>query len=564
MDRVMAFRALSRGSFPALTHALAYGAPLKCTPALICLRGLAGYQKTTAFSSRKAVSMAASKSERSAKFFRDWDDSSISRNRQRGSAVKKMENPAVLDRVLKNVQIDPMTYFYSQKEFQEIGASDEGIKALEAFGIKRPSKIQAMAHRVLSAGHTAIIADQTGSGKTLAYLLPLVERLRAEEVADPGCRARPGAPRMLVLAPTAELAAQVHLVAKGLSATCPLRSMCVTGSADFKQQVRLLKENPVDLLIATPGRVANLLEREVLTLEALRAAVLDEVDVLFLDESFDLGAVGAGAPRATQFVFVTATLPGEVADQVAGEFPDVKQVIGPGLHKVSPNLEQVIIDCSGPEGEKKTEETGFAHKRAALAQLMLTVRAHRTLVFCNTIENCRKVENALRRLDKRGDKHILLPYHNAIEPQKRGEHLRTFMRSNSLNPMVLICTDRASRGMDFEQAEVDHVVLFDFPRDAAEYVRRVGRTARAGRKGRVTALVFGRQLGLAREIIRLNRSGERLAELPSKSGSKDNQQDDDERMNGRRHAGRRSTGRQGSGRGGGSARGRGGRKPVRR
>jgi len=452
--------------------------------------------------------------------FRDWDDSVISRNKQKGRGQRKMDNPSVLDRVLSIEKVDPSKFFFSQKGFEDIGASAEGIKALEVLGITQPSKIQAQAHRVISAGHNAIIADQTGSGKTIAYLLPMIERLRTEEAKNPGMRAQPGKPRVIVLTPTAELASQVYAVTRSIAATCPVRTMCVTGSADFAQQIRLLKRNSVDVLISTPGRLANLLTKEVISLEDVRGVVLDEVDILFLDESFDLTTVGTNAPTETQFVFVTATLPTEVAEQVSKEFPSAKKVIGPGLHKVSPNLEQVIIDCSGPEDEKKTEETGFAHKRNALTQLVASVKAHRTLIFCNTIENCRKVENALRRLDKKNEKMIILPHHNAIDAPKRTSNLQTFMRSNSLVPMILICTDRASRGLDFEQAKVDHVILFDFPRDSSEYMRRVGRTARAGRKGRVTSLVFGRQLGLAREIIRLNKSGLRLADLPKGKGEK--------------------------------------------
>jgi len=150
-----------------------------------------------------------------------------------------------------------------------------------------------------------------------------------------------------------------------------------------------------------------------------------------------------------------------------------------------------------------------------------------------------KVENALRRADRQQKKWMVMPYHSAISPADRAKNLSLFSRSNCLVPMVLVCTDRTSRGVDFDMADVGHVILFDFPRDPSEYVRRVGRTGRAGRLGRVTALVLGRQVRkflsnesidlltqssidltlqvqLCRSIMESNKRGERLHPVPEK------------------------------------------------
>jgi len=288
--------------------------------------------------------------------FRDWDDSEISRNKQKH---KRQNESPVIDRII-NVQEDPAQFFYSQKDFKKIGVSLQGIEALDSLGFKKPSKIQALSYQTLVAGQSAIIADQTGSGKTVAYLLPLIERLKLQENENTKFQAEPGKPRVLVLTPTSELASQVHMVARSISAILPVRCMCVTGSADFNQQSRFITRNSVDLLVSTPGRLNKLLSKNVISLHDIKSIVLDEVDILFLDETFDLATVGKDAPAETQFVFVTATLPVEVAQQVTAEFPGIKKVIGPGLHKVSPNLEQVIIDCSGPEEEKKKRRNRFS------------------------------------------------------------------------------------------------------------------------------------------------------------------------------------------------------------
>eukprot|EP00904_Undaria_pinnatifida_P001837 jgi/Undpi1/11654/HiC_scaffold_36.g13949.m1 len=404
-------------------------------------------------------------------------------------------------------------HFYSVKSLQDIGASDLAMMALKTMGVVRPSKIQAISYSPILTGEHCVVADQTGSGKTLAYLAPLVQRLRLEELAEVHGRAKPGRPRVLILAPTAELAQQVYGVAQRLSGTVPFRSCCFTGGAgrSFKTQAKLLQEG-VDVLVATPGRVATLLEAEALSLVDCRAIVLDEVDVLFMDETFKLAPIGTCAPEDTQFLFVTATLPQSVSDVLKAEFPGTKFLLGPGLHRVAPGVEEVLIDCSGPPGEPRNEDTGMARKRDALLSQLERRMALRTLVFCNTIQGCRQVENILQRAS-RGGQFETLVYHSAIDPKQAASNMQQFMRSNALSPMVMVCTDRSSRGMDFDRAEVEHVLLYDFPRDPIEYMRRVGRTARAGRKGVVTVLAWGRQVPLVREIMAGNKRGKRLLSL---------------------------------------------------
>ncbi|CAM9154515.1 unnamed protein product [Sphacelaria rigidula] len=404
-------------------------------------------------------------------------------------------------------------HFYSIKPLPDIGASELAVKALASLGVTRPSKIQAISYNAILSGEHCVVADQTGSGKTLAYLAPLVQRLRLEELGEKDGRAAPGRPRVLILAPTAELAQQVHGVAQLLSGTIPFRSCCFTGGPGrtFKTQAQLLQEG-VDVLVATPGRVSTLLDAEALNLEDCRAIVLDEVDVLFVDETFKLAPIGTCAPDDTQFIFVTATLPQSVSDMVKNEFPGTKFLLGPGLHRVAPGIEEVLIDCSGPPDEPKNEETGLFRKRDALLRQLERRMALRTLVFCNTIHTCRQVENILTRNSKRGQFKTLV-YHSAIDPKQAAENMRQFMRANAVSPMVMVCTDRSSRGMDFDRAEVEHVLLYDFPRDPIEYMRRVGRTARAGRKGVVTVLAWGRQVPLVREIMAGNKRGKRLLNL---------------------------------------------------
>jgi ATP-dependent RNA helicase DDX18/HAS1 len=403
-------------------------------------------------------------------------------------------------------------------------------------GISRPSRIQALAWpRILDGAHT-IVADQTGSGKTLGYLIPLLQRtLKSKE---PKMK---GAPKLLVLAPTAELADQIQSVCSKLSLQAPFKTMVITASGKYtttiRDQIRMIQREPMDILISTPGRLSTILRtrNSGLDLSQLHAIVLDEVDILMVDETFgpQLRAVGEAASLdKTQFVFVTATLPDSVVKKVEKEFPGVVQVRGPGLHRVAPTVKERLVDVSVPPQSNRDPSECFDIKAKELLKALRQNRCRRTLIFCNTVESCRRVENLLSRSDRRGRVFEVGSYHNAMTPSARNGNMDRFSNgrqsagggdeedetgrfpskrydnSNGKNrkkeddvDYVLICTDRAARGADFDAAPVDHVVIFDFPKDPAEYVRRVGRTARAGRTGATTVFAYGWQLPVARQVM---------------------------------------------------------------
>jgi ATP-dependent RNA helicase DDX18/HAS1 len=407
---------------------------------------------------------------------------------------------------------DQKSHFYSIKSLQD--PTFRGTKLFDQLcqgvGITRPSRIQSLAWPVLLKGQHAIIADQTGSGKTLAYLMPLVQRALQSIARDK--ERRNGAPRLLVLAPTAELADQIRAVCDKLSREVPFKTMVISASGTYstsiRDQIRLLQRQPVDVLISTPGRVATILRsrNSGLDLASLQAIVLDEVDVLMIDETFgpQLRTVGVAAPvENTQFVFCTATLPDSVVETVEKEFPGVVQVRGPGLHRVAPTVTENLVDVSVPSQYNRDAKLCFDVKAKQLLKALRKTKCRRTLVFCNTVESCRSVENLLKRNDRKGQIFHVGAYHNAMTPESRNENLAVFARGKSVEDAdhVLVCTDRAARGVDFDAAPVDHVILFDFPRDPAEYVRRVGRTARAGRTGTSTVFAYGWQLPIAKEIM---------------------------------------------------------------
>ena len=418
--------------------------------------------------------------------------------------------------------------FFSGARFGQLGASDGVTDALKEMGIERPSHIQSLSYRALMEDTAAdedhvLLADQAGSGKTLAYLLPLLQRLANTEKEEG--RAKPMRPRMLVLVPTSELAVQVLGVIRTLSrGGLRCRSLAVTGGEkNSRTQIEVIREG-CDVVVGTPGRVGWLVESGKLDPADLQAVVMDECDVL-LGDSFEFAEQVAPlrdvAPKSTKFVLVTATIPEEVLRQLNKFFAGALRVVqGPGLHRPAAGLLERLVDCSG--GDVVDDQSGFWRKYAALEQLLAAEkekgekdRSQRMLLFCNKIETCRKIENLLVRADRNREDLVPLPYHAALTPERRRDSLAEFLTPprNGETPRMLVCTDRASRGLD--ASGVSHVVLFDFPRDPSEYVRRVGRTARGALgKGEVSVLVLGRQVRLAREIMRRNTRGDPVESTP--------------------------------------------------
>jgi len=404
--------------------------------------------------------------------------------------------------------------FFSRRSFKEIGCSDEILGALRNFDFPRPSHIQALAYGPILEGRSCVIADQSGSGKTLAYLCPIVQNLRKEEVQGLH-KSSPRNPRVIILTPTAELASQVLNNCRLISKSgVPFRSMVATGGFRQKTQLESL-EQELDVLIATPGRFLYLMQEGFVQLANLRCVVLDEVDILFGEEGFEqvLHQLITIAPVTTQYLFVTATLPLDIYNKVVETFPDCEVIMGPGVHRTSSRLEEILVDCSGDDNEEKNPETAFLNKKSALVKIVEESPVCKTIIFCNKIDTCRKVENVLRRLDRKASQIKVLPFHAALDQAQRIANIKEFLKKQTADSMFLVCTDRASRGIDF--ANVNHVVLFDYPRDPSEYVRRVGRTAR-GASGNGKAFVFavGKQVSLARRVMERNMKGHPLHDVP--------------------------------------------------
>ena len=322
----------------------------------------------------------------------------------------------------------------------------------------------------------------------------------------------------------------------------PLHTVTDTPPPPFPPPPPLQREQlggPLDLVVATPGRLLQHLKEGSVHLGDVRYVVLDEADTM-LDRGFEpevtelLRPLRARVPPG-QVVLVAATLTRPVTRLLETMFPGAERVATSSLHRAVPNAKHAFIEV--PTGEDKL----------ALALRVLTsgdVRGSprsRTLIFCNTVASCRAVEHTLREA-----RVPTVCYHGAMPAEERAQSIEAFRAVGEAGGgPVLVATDLAARGLDFECA-VDHVVNFDFPLNSVDYLHRSGRTARAGARGRVTSLLLKRDHVLAEQIEATIRSGGTLEALSSDLDEvKEMKRKELAEKRGGRHGARPGTGRAG-------------------
>jgi superfamily II DNA/RNA helicase len=337
----------------------------------------------------------------------------------------------------------------SQQSFADLGVSDAVCGALAARGIEEPFAIQRLVVADVLAGHDVLGKSPTGSGKTLAFAVPIADRL------DAGA-ARPSA---LVLAPTRELAGQIVDESRDVAAARGLRIEAVYGGVGLEKQARAARR--ADILVATPGRLEDLLGRRAFTLDHIRILVLDEADRM-LDMGFRpaVDRIVGACPRDRQTLFFSATLDGE-AGRLAGRYTrDARR------HEHAPRR-----DRTG------TIEHRFVavEREARIDALVGELRGERdlALVFVRTK---RGADRLVRRLGNAGVSAVAM--HGDKSQRQREKALARF-ESGAVD--TLVATDVAARGIDV--GGISHVINFDPPADREGYVHRVGRTGRAGRSG---------------------------------------------------------------------------------
>ena len=370
------------------------------------------------------------------------------------------------------------------QSFADLGVSRRIVAALAARGVTEPFAVQRLAIADVLAGHDVLVQSPTGSGKTLAFGVPMIDR-----IAD-GEDGRAGSPDALVLAPTRELAGQIVEELRDLADSRGLRVAAVYGGVGFGPQIKAARD--ADIVVATPGRLEDLIERGDLKLHRVATLVLDEADRM-LDMGFKpaVDRIVAKTPRERQTLFFSATLEGATGKVAKAYTRD------PRRHVHAPKGQK-----RGRVSHRFVPVASQSAKLPALIEVLGDGERGRTLVFVRTKRGADRLVKRLRTKDV-----TAVAMHGDKSQSQREKALARFERGDV---ETLVATDVAARGIDV--SDITHVINFDAPEDRDAYVHRVGRTGRAGRDGAGVSFVLAdqrrdvariaRDLGLHREFDR--------------------------------------------------------------
>jgi ATP-dependent RNA helicase RhlE len=380
--------------------------------------------------------------------------------------------------------------------FDDLGLSRPLLKALAAQNYRVPTPIQARAIPVLLGGRDLLGIAQTGTGKTAAFTLPILDRISAR-----GSRPQAGTCHALILSPTRELCAQIGTAVREYGRFSPVGVATVYGGVSISKQIQAVKPG-IDIVVATPGRLVDLVDRRALSLEKVSIFVLDEAD-----QMLDLGFIHAirkitrHLPKRRQSMFFSATMPREIASLARELLNDpVRLEITPAASTVESVTQQVI-------------HLSASNKLHILIDLLSTMP--RSIVFTRTKRGADRLTRGLS-----GAAVDALAIHGNKSQAQRERALSKFRNGQT---KVLVATDVAARGIDID--EVSHIVNYDLPEIPESYVHRIGRTARAGASGVAISFCEPEQRPLLRAIELLIKAeiqpvDHRLATRPSAGEAK--------------------------------------------
>ena len=359
--------------------------------------------------------------------------------------------------------------------FEDFNLSPAILKAVIARGYTVPTPIQQQSIPLVMAGADLIATAQTGTGKTAAFVLPALQRLTSPS-AIPG-----KGPRILVLTPTRELAGQVMDAARSYGRGTNLRCGSILGGMPYREQLRLLSA-PVDIIVATPGRLLDHLERGSVRLNRLEMLVLDEADrMLDMGFSEDMEKIVSAAPKERQTLMFTATM-GNTVLKLAEKMLRDPQRIELAVRTSSHDLIEQRLHVAD----------SLKHKKELLRHLISDSGLTKAIIFSATK---RDADELARELSREG--HPAATLHGDMNQIARNKTIER-MRRGAIR--LLVATDVAARGLDV--TGISHVINFDLPRFAEDYVHRIGRTGRAGATGIAISFVSSSELNYLERIER--------------------------------------------------------------
>jgi superfamily II DNA/RNA helicase len=367
--------------------------------------------------------------------------------------------------------------------FAALGLAPKLLESVALAGYTQPTPVQSQAIPPALDGHDLLVSSQTGSGKTAAFMLPCLQRLAEAGPAR--------LPRVLVLAPTRELAQQVAKATGDLSRRA--RIAVLVGGSPYALQLKQLK-GPLDIVVATPGRLMDHLERGRLDLSGVQTLVLDEADRM-LDMGFidDIETIAARLPEKRQTLLFSATLDGVVGNLARRMTRNAQRIEIARTREAAPRIDQKILFADD-----------HGHKLRLLDFLLRDTSLAQALVFTATKVGAEELAGRLKE-----DGHSTQALHGDMHQAARNRALKALRDGRT---RILVATDVAARGLDVPG--ISHVINFDMPMQAEDYVHRIGRTGRAGREGISFTIAHHREHGRVKGIERYTGSPIAVATLP--------------------------------------------------
>ncbi len=372
-------------------------------------------------------------------------------------------------------------YFGMSMTFESLGLCPPLLRALSDSGYENATPVQLQAIPLALTGVDLIVSAQTGSGKTAAFLLPALHRFEQDkDILKEAAGRKNHGPRLLVLTPTRELARQVTQAAQTYARHLPgVRTVAILGGTPYGQQQRMLSR-PYDILVATPGRLIDLVGQNMIHLGQVQMLVLDEADRM-LDMGFieDVEHIVEKLPQERQTLLFSATVEGDLANLAQRILHNPQYVRLNSVRENHASIEQKVYFSDDIE-----------HKKALLTSLLSAQDVDQAIVFTSTRVDADTLSEEISSWG--------IPCSALHGDMRQSARNRTLESMHKRKIKVLVATDVAARGLDV--AGISHVINFDLPRGAEDYVHRIGRTGRGGRSGTAISLVSSRDRGLLTRI----------------------------------------------------------------
>lgn len=366
--------------------------------------------------------------------------------------------------------MDSVSELKAYNAFDDMNLPDNLLRGIYSYGFEKPSRIQQLAIVPISQKNDILAQAQSGTGKTGAFTIGSMS------VMDPALMK----PQVMVLVPTQELAKQIYNVAKQLGSHLPITCYCATGGSPIRDDIKAI-ENGVQFVVGTPGRVFDLMNRKVLHTEHIRVLIMDEADQMLEDRFYKqvMCILEMGFPKTTKVALFSATMPQEVIDVANKLLQDPVRILIPAEDVTLDGIKQYCVSLEKEEW-----------KYDVLCDIYKQLNINQAIIYCNKRQRAEWLAEKLS-----ADGFPLSYIHGEMENDERRRRMEEF-RSGKIR--VLISTDLLARGIDIQQVSL--VMNFELPLNRENYIHRIGRSGRYGRKGVAINLISPSEEKIRKDI----------------------------------------------------------------